>query len=98
MEGNGWLDPAPESKVGDSQFRIVRIRTAIADNICNTNDCRLSHAMIDEHAISRFHVANRTKSLWIPDAIPDGLAFLFQLFKRVRVRVRFCQKKSTPRW
>ena len=50
--------------------------------------------MVNKDAITRFHVPNRTKSLRVPDAIPDRLAISFQLFERIRFRIRFRQEIS----
>ncbi len=97
-ECDGRIDVAPKAEIGHRQFRVLGIVAATADHVRQTYYSGFSHAMVEEHAITGFHVANSTQSLRIPDAIPDGLAIALQLFHGIRLRVRLCQKIRQSAW
>jgi hypothetical protein len=65
------------------------------DHVGQAYERRVAHAMVEENAITRFHVSNRTKSLRIPDAIPYGSAIALQLFHGISFGICFSQKIRT---
>ena len=89
---------AAKPEIRHCELWIARIIAPIAGHIRNAHDRRGTHAMIYKYAISGFHVANRTKSLWIPDAIPHGMVLPCQLFEWICFRVCFCEEISGLGW
>ena len=42
------LYPAAKTEIRDRKLRIFRVGTPISDDVCNTHDRRITHAMVDD--------------------------------------------------
>src|SRR6516225_9784954 len=92
------LYPAGELQIHHCGLRVFGVRPRLGAHHRETHHARNATRVVNEHAVSRPHLFNRTHCLGIGHTVPDGFLVLFQIADGVGVRIGFREEVVHTRY